>query len=168
MGELHEAAQLLADPGAAEVIVGVVSGGGSLEFDSDSSFVVSFESLVLSYEFPPDDPGPLPVGSVSDHEMVFDGEARAEFELDGNVLSVTDTSGPGLEIMNWFTVVGHDSRREGPTLFFHPAALVLGADFVPPKVEGDVVVQCDGDRLVVDPVFDSDSVDAVPAVWRRR
>lgn len=164
----YEMVQSVMDPGARYIVVEIVSGSGNLTFDSDHTFAVFYESLTITFEYSRDDPGPLPRGALTDHEIVVSGEARAVFELDGNVLSVTETSGPGLEVKEWFTEVGKDSRQEAPTLAFHPGALVLGADFVPPRLEGDVAVRCEGDRLVVETLFDPHWVDAPATVWYRR
>jgi hypothetical protein len=104
---------------------------------------------------------------IIESRQVASGEATAVFELDGTVLSVTETSGPGLDVRGWYLEQGVSALQESSSATFHPGAMVFGVETSPPRAPTDVTVACDAERLAVGTLFDPLSVDAPRAVWLR-
>ena len=159
--------QTILDPDRDYHLVTVASGGGDLRVTSDSTLTVVFDSFTVTDLPVPEDDGPPSPGVIIESRQVASGEATAVFELDGTVLSVTETSGPGLDVRGWYLEQGVSALQESSSATFHPGAMVFGVETSPPRAPTDVTVACDAERLAVGTLFDPLSVDAPRAVWLR-
>jgi len=159
--------QTILDPDRDYHLVTVASGGGDLRVTSDSTLTVVFDSFTVTDLPVPEDDDPPSPGVIIESRYVASGEATAVFELDGTVLSIIETSGPGLDFRGWYLEQGVSALQESSSTTLHPGAMVFGVETAPPRAPTDVTVACDAERLTVETLFDPLWFDAPRAVWLR-
>lgn len=146
------------NPDFQRILVELVSGGGTLEFRSEMSFAVAYDDLTLRFTYEEES------GNDTISETRAHGDAQGTFDVDGATLVTGESSSPGIDIREWLPDLGIEAPRG-----LHPGAMVLGLEVVPPASPSYLVVDCDGDRLMIHSrSADDEFHDAPSTVWNRR